>query len=270
LKISLTFLLLLAPFYFILSYLNVTTQPDADMMTNASRHFESESSSSNNDRKITNGDQNADVEAIIANKDRHQHHDEEKQGKSKNDEVGSKNMNGNNVNEKNDEGGGEESEEDMGVEENDSSDDNGNDHNKCWNDFVDSVDVKDTPSLEAYLQEKKTRKCSAEQFENAIDVCIQSLRGTTNEILSDVIEPVCNQYTERFDNTEDDIIKNLVSNHSRRNKLIKLMHDADDTWNNQFRKLTADILNEEIDVSSVIVLQFSRRDLLHDKRITSI
>jgi hypothetical protein len=245
------------------------------MMTNASRHFESESSSSNNDSKIMNGDQNAEVEAIIANKNRHQHHDEENQEKSKNDEVGSKNMNSNNVNEKNDEGGGEENEEDMGVDENDGSDDNDNDndndHNKRWNDFVDSVDVKDnTPNLEAYLQEKKTRKCSAEQFENAIDVCIQSLRETTNEILSDVIEPVCNQYTERFDNTEDDIIKNLVSNHSRRNKLMKRMHDADDAWNNQFRKLTADILNEEIDVSSVIVLQFSRRDLSHDKNIASI
>ena len=233
------------------------------MMTNASRHFESESSSSsssNNDSKIMNGDQNAEVEAIIANKDRHQHHDEEKQEKSENDEVvGSKDRNNSNSTEKNDEGGeGEESEEDMGVEENDGSDDNDSDndsdHSKRWNGFVDSVDVKETPNLQAYLQEKKTRKCSAEQFENAIDVCIQSLRGTTNEILSDVIEPVCNQYTERFDNTEDNIIKNLVSNHSRRSKLMKLMHDADDTWNNQFHKLTADILNEEIDVSSVVVL----------------
>ena len=236
------------------------TQPDTDMMTNASRHFESESSSSssNNDSKIINGDQNAEVEAIIANKDRHQHHDEEKQEKSENDEVGSKDMNNSNKTEKNDEGGGEESEEDMGVEENDGSDDNDsdneNDHSKRWNGFVDSVDVKETPNLQAYLQEKKTRKCSAEQFETAMDVCIQSLRDTTNEILSDVIEPVCNQYTERFDHTEDDIIKNLVSNHSRRSKLMKLMHDADDTWNNQFHKLTADILNEEIDVSSVVVL----------------
>jgi hypothetical protein len=147
----------------------------------------------------------------------------------------------------------------MDVEENDGSDSNDNDnddddddddHNKRWKGFVDSVDVKETPNLEAYLQEKRTRKLSAEQFENAIDVCIQSLRETTNEILSDVIEPVCNQYTERFDNTEDNIIKTLVSNHSRRNNLMKLMHDADDAWNNQFHKLTADILNEEVEVSS--------------------
>jgi hypothetical protein len=240
------------------------------MMTNASRHSEPESSSSsNNESKIMNGDQNAEVGAIIASKDRHQHHDEEKQEKSENDESVSKNMNSNNANDKNDKeeeeeegggGGGEkEREEDMDVEENDGSDSNDNDndnddddddHNKRWKGFVDSVDVKETPNLEAYLQEKRTRKLSAEQFENAIDVCIQSLRETTNEILSDVIEPVCNQYTERFDNTEDNIIKTLVSNHSRRNNLMKLMHDADDAWNNQFHKLTADILNEEVEVSS--------------------
>jgi hypothetical protein len=240
------------------------------MMTNASRHSEPESSSSsNNESKIMNGDQNAEVGASIASKDRHQHHDEEKQEKSENDESVSKNMNSNNANDKNDKeeeeeeegGGGEkEREEDMDVEENDGSDSNDNDndndddddddHNKRWKGFVDSVDVKETPNLEAYLQEKRTRKLSAEQFENAIDVCIQSLRETTNEILSDVIEPVCNQYTERFDNTEDNIIKTLVSNHSRRNNLMKLMHDADDAWNNQFHKLTADILNEEVEVSS--------------------
>jgi hypothetical protein len=241
------------------------------MMTNASRHSEPESSSSsNNESKIMNGDQNAEVGAIIASKDRHQHHDEEKQEKSENDESVSKNMNSNNANDKNDKeeeeeegggGGGEkEREEDMDVEENDGSDSNDNDndndddddddHNKRWKGFVDSVDVKETPNLEAYLQEKRTRKLSAEQFENAIDVCIQSLRETSNEILSDVIEPVCNQYTERFDNTEDNIIKTLVSNHSRRNNLMKLMHDADDAWNNQFHKLTADILNEEVEVSS--------------------
>jgi hypothetical protein len=241
------------------------------MMTNASRHSEPESSSSsNNESKIMNGDQNAEVGAIIASKDRHQHHDEEKQEKSENDESVSKNMNSNNANNKNDKeeeeeeegGGGEkEREEDMDVEENDGSDSNDNDndnddddddddHNKRWKGFVDSVDVKETPNLEAYLQEKRTRKLSAEQFENAIDVCIQSLRETSNEILSDVIEPVCNQYTERFDNTEDNIIKTLVSNHSRRNNLMKLMHDADDAWNNQFHKLTADILNEEVEVSS--------------------
>jgi hypothetical protein len=242
------------------------------MMTNASRHSEPESSSSsNNESKIMNGDQNAEVGASIASKDRHQHHDEEKQEKSENDESVSKNMNSNNANNKNDKeeeeeeeeegGGGEkEREEDMDVEENDGSDSNDNDndndddddddHNKRWKGFVDSVDVKETPNLEAYLQEKRTRKLSAEQFENAIDVCIQSLRETSNEILSDVIEPVCNQYTERFDNTEDNIIKTLVSNHSRRNNLMKLMHDADDAWNNQFHKLTADILNEEVEVSS--------------------
>ena len=120
------------------------------------------------------------------------------------------------------------------------------DPNKRWKEFVDAVEpqAKAIPNLEAYLKAKAIRTEKSIQFANAIDACIQALRDTTNEILSDVVAPVCNQYTERFEDTEDDITKTIVSNHSRRNKLLKLMDDADDSWSNKYTKLTADILGE--------------------------
>mmetsp|Transcript_50732 Transcript_50732/g.56674 ORF Transcript_50732/g.56674 Transcript_50732/m.56674 type:complete len:513 (+) Transcript_50732:28-1566(+) len=218
--------------------------PNATMMTNASRHFEP--SSSNGDKTMNDGDQNEEVGINIASKNRNQQ-DEERQEINDNNEIGIKSNNI--VDDKNEEGE-EGEEEDMEVEDIDGSNDNDNDNddpNKRWTDFVNSVDAKTTPNLELYLKAKAIRIEKAEQFANAIDACIQSLRDTTNEIISDVIEPVCNQYTERLDNTQRSIVKTLVSNHSRRNKLTKLMEDADMAWSSRYEKLTADIWNEEED-----------------------
>ena len=115
-------------------------------------------------------------------------------------------------------------------------------NNKPWKEFVDTVDVKTIPNLEAYLRARAIRTESSLRFSNAIDDCIQTFRDTTNEILSEVVAPVCNRYTESFDDTEESIIKTMVSNHSRRNKLLQLMDDADAAWSNKYNELTSEIL----------------------------
>lgn len=138
-----------------------------------------------------------------------------------------------------------EGKEDTGVEESDEND-SGDDHNKRWKFFIDSINVEETPNLDSYIEAKNSRGEKVEQFANAIGSIVQSMRDTANEIVSDVIEPVCNEYTERFENAEQNIIKTMVSNHSRRQNLSKLMVDADMAWSNQYTKLMTDIWNEEV------------------------
>ena len=116
--------------------------------------------------------------------------------------------------------------------------------NKGWNDFVDVADVSETPNLEAYLETKETRRQMTVRFADEIDACISELRKTTNEILSEVVAPVCNQFSEILEDTEDEIIKTMVSNHIRRNKLLELINEADAVWKNKYTTLLADILGE--------------------------
>jgi hypothetical protein len=128
--------------------------------------------------------------------------------------------------------------------------DENNDQNKRWNDFVDLVETKAVPNLDAYIKAKTVRSETSIRFANAIDACIQTLRDTTDGILSDAVEPICNRYSERFNDTEESITRMMVSNHSRRSKMLGLMRDADVAWNNKYNKLTAEIMGNVSDIAN--------------------
>ena len=211
--------------FLMLRFVSLRFQPDAATLAGANRGF---APSGSNDR-----DEYKNEEGAIAISMDCTNKGEEERGKSDIGTDGKNNVDNNS----------EELEEGRNEIAEEESDDN-DDPNKRWKEFVDVVNVEAIPNLEAYLKVKSIRTEKSIQFANAIDACIQALRDTTNEILSDVVAPVCNQYTERFEDTEDDIIKTMVSNYSRRNKLLKLMDDADDAWSNKYTKLTANILGE--------------------------
>ena len=232
---------------------NVTTINDSE--TNL--HFELSSSGCEGKNNIMNEDQNVVRPSITEND-----HDLQKERKNDDIEVdddsniiiisttidgeeGRDNDNDNDDDNDDDKDDDNEGKEDTGVEESDEND-SGDDHNKRWKFFIDSINVEETPNLDSYIEAKNSRGEKVEQFANAIGSIVQSMRDTANEIVSDVIEPVCNEYTERFENAEQNIIKTMVSNHSRRQNLSKLMVDADMAWSNQYTKLMTDIWNEEI------------------------
>jgi hypothetical protein len=133
-----------------------------------------------------------------------------------------------------------------------SGSDENDDQNKRWMEFVHVAETKAIPNFEAYIKAKAIRTETSIRFVNAIDACIQTLRDTTDGVLSNVVEPICNQYSERFNGTEENIIKTMVSNHSRRNKLLELMHNADAAWSNNYNKLTAEIMGDVSNVTESI------------------
>ena len=134
------------------------------------------------------------------------------------------------------------------ISEEGNGNDENNDQSKRWMEFVDVVETKAIPNLEAYSNAKAIRTETSIRFVNSIDACIQTLHDTIDGVLSDVVEPICNQYSEGFNDTEDNIITTMVSNHSRRNKLLELMHNADAAWSINYNKLTSEIMG---DVSNV-------------------
>lgn len=139
------------------------------------------------------------------------------------------------------------------MAEEESGNDENDDQNKRWMEFVDVVETKAIPNLEAYSKAKAIRTETSIRFVNSIDACIQTLRDTTDGVLSDVVEPICNQYAERFNDTEENIIKTMVSNHSRRNKLLELMHNTDAAWSNTYNKLTAEIMGDVSNATKNII-----------------
>ena len=133
----------------------------------------------------------------------------------------------------------------MQREEESSGDDNENNgKNSHWEEFVATVDTKVIPNLDAYIEAKAIRTEASIRFENEIEACIQTLRNTTDEILSEVVEPICNQYLDSLNDAEESIIETIVSNHSRRNQLLELMQNADVAWSHKFTKLTTDIMGQ--------------------------
>ena len=123
-----------------------------------------------------------------------------------------------------------------------SSDNNHDDPSKNWENFVNVVDTKAIPNLKAYIKAKDLRTETSSRFVNAMDSCIQALRDTTDGVLSDVVEPICNQYSELFKDAEESIIGTMVSNHSRRKKLLELMQRADAAWSKKSIELTTEIM----------------------------
>ena len=110
-----------------------------------------------------------------------------------------------------------------------------------WEEFVGFVDGKSIPNLDAYIKVKEIRTEASIRFVDSMNECIQTLRDTTEGILSEVVEPVCNRYSEGFNDDEDSIIETMVSNHSRRKELLELLRSADAAWANKYNKLMAEI-----------------------------
>ena len=136
-------------------------------------------------------------------------------------------------------------------ESNEDTENNGNgDH---WKEFVDTVDVKSIPNLDAYIKAKAIRTETSILFVNAMDACIQTLRDTTEDILSEVVEPICNRHSEHFNYDEESIVETMVSNHSRRKELLELLHNADLAWANKYNKLTADIMGDVSNENKIMV-----------------
>lgn len=116
-----------------------------------------------------------------------------------------------------------------------------NDH---WKAFVNSVDVESVPNLDAYIKTKAVRNETSTRLVNAMDDLIQSLRDSTEEILSELVGPICNSCSENFSHTEEDIIETMVSNHSRRKEFLEIVHSADVAWAFKCNELTAEIMGE--------------------------
>ncbi len=131
------------------------------------------------------------------------------------------------------------------VEEEESNEDTETSHNgEHWKEFVDAVDGKSIPNLDAYIKAKAIRTETSIRFVNAMDACIQTLRDATEDILSEVVGPICNQHSEHFNCDEESIVETMVLNHSRRNELLELLHSADVAWANKYNKLTAGIMGD--------------------------
>lgn len=129
-------------------------------------------------------------------------------------------------------------------EEENNQDTDNNDSDDHWKEFVDAVDAKSIPNLDAYMKAKAIRTETSIRFVNAMDACIQTLRDTTEGILSEVVEPICNRHSEHFNYEEESIVETMVSNHSRRKELLELLHSTDVAWANKYNKLTADIMGD--------------------------
>lgn len=117
-------------------------------------------------------------------------------------------------------------------------------HDKYWKNFIDTEDVSTLPNIKIYLETKQNRLEATTRFANAIDTCISELTQTTEEVLADVVEPVCNEYSTFLQNTEEEIIQKMISNHGRRNKLLDVLNQANNEWKKTYTKLTANILDE--------------------------
>eukprot|EP00536_Pseudo-nitzschia_multiseries_P012320 jgi/Psemu1/208335/e_gw1.466.51.1 len=124
--------------------------------------------------------------------------------------------------------------------------------NKDWNDFVNAVDITDTPNLQSYLTTKEIRHQATTRFADAIDACMLELRKTTDEILSEVVAPICNQLSEVLEDSEEEIIKTMISNHIRRHKLLELIHTVDAIWKKKYTKLVANIMGEQEKIDETI------------------
>ena len=172
-----------------------------------------------------------------------------------------------------DEGDGNESGNGDGNRNNANSDnedpDPQSDSTKSWQAFVDAVAATTAdddpmtvrvPNLDAYSKAKVIRNESSVRLTTAIRARVRELRDTIHGgILSELIAPLCNKHTDRLDDIEERIVRGMVSNSSRRNKLMNALHRADAAWKNKYDRAITELtsgVSSNFQVGFVIAMPY--------------
>ena len=92
---------------------------------------------------------------------------------------------------------------------------------------MESATSEGVPDLSAFLGARSIRESAKENFNIALEECVNGLsEATIHEMLQDLNVAVNREPGERFKAYEGDIIATMKSNHARCRDLVKRMEDA--------------------------------------------
>lgn len=131
--------------------------------------------------------------------------------------------------------------------------------------FLGTVELEECPNLGPYLSAKEARQTARENFLKALEECEEGLRKSMlEEMLKDTVVAIHQEQGERFEAHEAEISATMVSNHERRNAMLKRIDKADAEWRKKYKRVRRNIELEE--VPEVSILLFVARSKSHSLR----